>query len=61
MIFHVAETGVLLHYTINAGSLEEAYRLAKKLQKHKEAKLTIGADFKNDRIIEPLKTKKGED
>jgi hypothetical protein len=61
MIFHVTETGVLMHYTINAGSPEEAYKLAKRLQKHKEADLTIGTDFKNGRIIEPLKTKKGEE
>lgn len=60
MIFHVVETGVLLHYRIKAGSLEEAFKLAKKLQKHKEADLIIGTDFENGRIIEPLKTKKGE-
>ncbi len=60
MIFHVAETGVLMHYTINAGSPEEAFKLAKKLQKHKESELTIGAGFKNGRITEPLKTKKRE-
>jgi hypothetical protein len=61
MIFHVVETGVLMHYTINAGSLEEAFKLATKLQKHEEAELTIGTDFKNGRITEPLKTKKGEE
>ena len=60
MIFHVVETGVLAHYTINAGSPEEAFKLVKKLSKHKEAELTIGAGFKSGRIIEPIKTKKGK-
>ena len=58
MIFHVTESGVLAHYTINAGSLEEAYKLAKKLQTHKEALLTIGTGFKNGKILKPFKTEK---
>ena len=59
MIFHVVETGVVMHYRIKARSLEEAFRLAEKLQKHKENDLTICTDFENGRIIEPLKIKKG--